>query len=129
MSDLATLEQSIIGQIAAASDEQSTGVNQINTAVTQLSQTTQQNAAASEQLAATAHSMGTQSQTLQQTMGFFKTGSRDVILAGSSSRPSLRPSNFNLRTKPDSSSPTRGAARRDDAETTELDESQSTRFV
>jgi methyl-accepting chemotaxis protein len=62
----------LVQEIAAASQEQSTGVGQINSAVTQLSQTTQQNAAASEQLAATAEEMASQAEELQQTMQFFR---------------------------------------------------------
>ncbi len=42
----------LVQEISAASQEQSIGVGQINSAVTQLSQTTQQNATSSEELAA-----------------------------------------------------------------------------
>lgn len=62
----------LVQEIAAASIEQSSGVNQINVAVSQLSQTTQQNAASSEQLAATAEEMSGQAESLQQTMAFFR---------------------------------------------------------
>jgi methyl-accepting chemotaxis protein len=65
----------LVQEISAASQEQSAGVGQINSAVTQLSQTTQQNAASSEELAATAEEMSSHAEQLQQTMGFFKTGS------------------------------------------------------
>jgi len=62
----------LVEEIAAASQEQASGVNQINAAVGQLSQTTQQNAAASEELAATADQMSSQAGGLQQTMAFFR---------------------------------------------------------
>jgi len=62
----------LVQEIAAASQEQSTGASQINSAVAQLSQTTQQNAAGSEQLAATSDQMNGRAQQLQQTMSFFK---------------------------------------------------------
>ena len=62
----------LVQEISAASQEQSTGVGQINGAVTQLSQATQQNAAASEELAATAEQMSEQARALQRTMRFFK---------------------------------------------------------
>jgi methyl-accepting chemotaxis protein len=62
----------LVQEIAAASEEQSSGVGQINSAVTQLSQTTQQNASSSEELAATAEEMSSQAEQLQQTMSFFK---------------------------------------------------------
>jgi methyl-accepting chemotaxis protein len=63
---------SLVQEISAASQEQSSGVAQINSAVTQLSQTTQQNASASEELAATAEEMSGQAEQLQSTMAFFK---------------------------------------------------------
>ena len=62
----------LVQEIAAASQEQSSGVGQINAAVGQLNQTTQQNASASEELAATAEEMSSQAEQLQQTMAFFK---------------------------------------------------------
>src|SRR5476649_806931 len=62
----------LVQEIAAASEEQSSGVRQINGAVGQLSQTTQLNAASSEELAATAEEMSGQAEQLQQTMAFFR---------------------------------------------------------
>ncbi|MYM69113.1 methyl-accepting chemotaxis protein [Pseudoduganella sp. FT55W] len=62
----------LVQEITAASEEQSAGVGQINSAVTQLSQTTQQNASSSEELAATAEEMSGQAEQLQQAMSFFK---------------------------------------------------------
>jgi methyl-accepting chemotaxis protein len=62
----------LVQEIAAASIEQSSGVNQINSAVGQLSQTTQQTAAGSEELAATAEEMSGQAEQLRQTVSFFK---------------------------------------------------------
>ena len=64
----------LVQEIAAASQEQSSGVGQINSAVAQLSQTTQQNASSSEELAATAEEMSAQAEQLQQAMSFFKLG-------------------------------------------------------
>ncbi|MDF3822490.1 methyl-accepting chemotaxis protein [Leptospira sp. 96542] len=62
----------LVQEITAASEEQSSGVAQINSAVGQLSQTTQQNAAGSEELAATAEEMSSQAEALQTTISFFK---------------------------------------------------------
>jgi methyl-accepting chemotaxis protein len=62
----------LVQEISAASEEQSSGVGQINAAVGQLSQTTQQNASSSEELAATAEEMSGQAERLQETMAFFK---------------------------------------------------------
>lgn len=63
---------SLVQEIAAASQEQSSGVSQINGAMVQLNSSTQQNASASEELAATSEEMGAQAEQLQQLMAFFK---------------------------------------------------------
>ncbi len=62
----------LVQEIAAASQEQSAGVGQINGAMGQLNKATQQNASASEELAATAEEMGGQAAQLQDLMRFFK---------------------------------------------------------
>ncbi|MEY2686981.1 MAG: hypothetical protein RL375_1179 [Pseudomonadota bacterium] len=62
----------LVQEIAAASNEQSSGVGQINSAVSQLNQTTQQNASSSEELAATSEEMSGQAEQLQLTMAYFK---------------------------------------------------------
>jgi len=62
----------LVQEITAASEEQSSGVGQINAAVGQLNQTTQQNASSSEELAATAEEMSGQAEQLQESMSFFK---------------------------------------------------------
>lgn len=64
----------LVQEIAAASEEQSLGVGQINSAVSQLNVTTQQNAASSEELAATAQEMNAQAEVLRKVMGFFNSG-------------------------------------------------------
>jgi methyl-accepting chemotaxis protein-1 (serine sensor receptor) len=64
----------LVQEITAASQEQTTGVAQINTAMSQLNQATQQNASASEELAATAEEMSGQAEQLQQLMAFFQVG-------------------------------------------------------
>ena len=66
----------LVQEIAAASREQTTGLEQINSAVNQLTQTTQANASASEQLSATAEEMSAQAQQLQELMSFFKTSTQ-----------------------------------------------------
>ena len=62
----------LVQEIASASQEQSSGVGQINGAMGQLNQATQQNASASEELAATAEEMGGQANQLQELMTFFQ---------------------------------------------------------
>ena len=62
----------LVQEIAAASQEQSAGVGQINGAMGQMNKATQQNASASEELAATSEEMGGQAMQLQELMEFFK---------------------------------------------------------
>ncbi|QDV79334.1 Methyl-accepting chemotaxis protein II [Planctomycetes bacterium K2D] len=61
----------IVGEIAAASREQSTGIEQVNVAVTQLDQVTQTNAAQTEELSATSVSLTDQAETLQRVVAQF----------------------------------------------------------
>ncbi|CAM5215918.1 hypothetical protein RLON56S_01492 [Alishewanella longhuensis] len=62
----------LVQEIAAASDEQSAGVGQINESMAQVTQATQQSASASEELAATAEEMSGQAETLMQLVSYFK---------------------------------------------------------
>lgn len=62
----------IIGEIAAASAEQSTGINQVNSAVNNMDETTQQNAALVEEAAAAAESLVEQANQLAETISVFK---------------------------------------------------------
>ncbi|MCT8276002.1 methyl-accepting chemotaxis protein [Xanthomonas translucens] len=64
----------LVQEISAASEEQTSGVGQINCAVVQLNQTTQQSAANAEELAATAEEVSSQAEQLQVLMNFFRTG-------------------------------------------------------
>jgi methyl-accepting chemotaxis protein-1 (serine sensor receptor) len=67
----------IMGEISAASAEQTSGVAQVGEAVTQMDQATQQNAALVEQMAAAASSLKSQAQELVQTVAVFKLNTRD----------------------------------------------------
>ena len=62
----------IIGEIAAASKEQSDGIQQVNLAVAQIDELTQQNAALVEEAAAAAVNMEEQSQALVRSVTVFK---------------------------------------------------------
>jgi len=64
----------LISDIAAASDEQRTGIEQVNQAITQMDQMTQQNAALVEEAAAAADSMQEQARELSALVGTFQTG-------------------------------------------------------
>ncbi|MDR7380367.1 methyl-accepting chemotaxis protein-1 (serine sensor receptor) [Rhodoferax ferrireducens] len=69
----------IVGEISAASSEQSTGVSQVGQAVTQIDQATQQNAALVEQMAAAASSMKTQAQDLVAAVAVFSLPTRVAL--------------------------------------------------
>jgi methyl-accepting chemotaxis protein len=62
----------IMAEISAASLEQSSGIEQVNTAITQMDDVTQQNAALVEQAAAAAESLEEQAQQLVQVVTRFK---------------------------------------------------------
>jgi methyl-accepting chemotaxis protein len=76
----------LVQEIAAASEEQSSSVGQVNTAMVQLNQLTQQNASSSEELAATSEEMSGQAEALQQLVGFFKIEDADTHTAGAAGR-------------------------------------------
>ncbi|MGC4089013.1 MAG: methyl-accepting chemotaxis protein [Polyangiaceae bacterium] len=61
----------VVGEISAASDEQATGIDQINAAVAQMDKSTQQNAAMVEEAAAAAETMSDQAVSLSELVGFF----------------------------------------------------------
>ncbi|MBV7456641.1 MCP four helix bundle domain-containing protein [Acidovorax sp. sif1233] len=65
----------IMGEISAASSEQSQGVSQVGDAITQMDQATQQNAALVEQSAAAADSLKTQAGQLVDAVAVFRLGS------------------------------------------------------
>lgn len=64
----------IMSEIAAASSEQATGIQEVSNAVVQMDEMTQQNAALVEQAAAAADSMRQQSGELAQRVSVFKVG-------------------------------------------------------
>jgi methyl-accepting chemotaxis protein len=64
----------IVSEIAAASHEQSTGIDQVNKAVAQLDQLTQQNAALVEQASSASLSMTEQAHALNEAMKRYKVG-------------------------------------------------------
>jgi methyl-accepting chemotaxis protein len=62
----------LIGEIAAASNEQSQGIEQVNTAVAQMNQVTQRNAASSEESASAAEELSSQAAELANMVRSFK---------------------------------------------------------
>ncbi|KDB07132.1 methyl-accepting chemotaxis sensory transducer with TarH (aspartate) sensor [Burkholderia sp. lig30] len=85
----------IMGEISAASVEQSAGVSQVGTAMTQMDEATQQNAALVEEMSAAAASLKSQAQDLVRAVSVFKlhqggsAGARPAAVAGSAD--ALRP--------------------------------------
>jgi methyl-accepting chemotaxis protein len=74
----------IVSEIAAASREQSTGLEQINTAVGSMDEMTQRNGALVEETSASAQALSEQAAELAKLVGFFRTGS------GSAAAPAVR---------------------------------------
>ena len=69
----------IVAEISAASEEQASGIDQVNTAITQMDTTTQQNAALVEEAAAASKAMEQQAQVLVEKVSFFSnTGGHQV---------------------------------------------------
>jgi methyl-accepting chemotaxis protein len=61
----------IVGEISAASHDQSTGIEQVNRVVAQMNEVTQQNAALVEQAAAAAASMADEARELKTAVAVF----------------------------------------------------------
>jgi methyl-accepting chemotaxis protein len=67
----------IVAEIAAASQEQSSGIEQVNKAVMQMDEVTQQNAALVEEASAASESLETQAHELRQLIEFFQVAAED----------------------------------------------------
>ncbi len=70
----------LIGEIGAASVEQTAGIGQVGDAVTELDRVTQKNAALVEESAAAAESLKHQAARLAETVAVFRTGARPVSM-------------------------------------------------
>ncbi|MCM2130750.1 methyl-accepting chemotaxis protein [Larsenimonas rhizosphaerae] len=86
----------IVAEITHASQEQSTGIDQVNQAVSQMDQGTQQNAALVEEAAAASRTLEEQAEELRQEVAFFKLGRAVASTGGQrkaapSSRPAVPP--------------------------------------
>ena len=64
----------IVAEIAAASREQATGLEQVNTALGSMDEMTQRNGALVEETSASAQSLADQGRQLSELVGFFRTG-------------------------------------------------------
>ncbi|SDL47889.1 methyl-accepting chemotaxis protein [Maridesulfovibrio ferrireducens] len=92
LNQLVSFWSELVQEIAAGSNEQLSGAEQINKAVQQLDQVTQQNASASEEMASTSEELSSQAEQLQQVMSFFRVGSQSSapMRALPSHRPPVR---------------------------------------
>ena len=81
----------IMTEIAAASDEQSLGIEQINQAVVQMDQVTQQNAALVEEAAAAADAMRDQANGLFKVVSVFKLEGARGGAKKAAARPAIAP--------------------------------------
>ena len=72
----------IVGEIAAASGEQSTGIEQVNTAMTQMDQVTQSNNAETQELSSTAQALSGQSSRLLELVSSFTLGNGSAASHG-----------------------------------------------
>jgi methyl-accepting chemotaxis protein-1 (serine sensor receptor) len=88
----------LMGEISAASNEQSQGVSQVGEAVTQMDQTTQQNAALVEEMAAAASSLQNQAGELVQTVAVFKLNGNQMSVTPLRAQP-VKASNFKVAPK------------------------------
>ena len=79
----------LVSDIAAASAEQSTGIDQVNKALTQMDEVTQQNSALVEENAATAKTLEGQARAMDERIAFFKIAGGDG-LAPAASQPAHR---------------------------------------
>jgi methyl-accepting chemotaxis protein len=82
----------IMAEIASASAEQTTGIEQVNEAITQMDGVTQQNAGLVEEAAAAAAALQEQATSLAQLVSVFNLGHGDAPRAGASRSLALRAS-------------------------------------
>ncbi len=90
----------IIGEITAASVEQSSGINQVNTAVTNMDEATQQNAALVEEAAAAAESLLEQANALSQAVSVFNLGHSQKLERRANNSPLRSANRAPVATKP-----------------------------
>jgi methyl-accepting chemotaxis protein len=81
----------IMGEISAASQEQSTGIEQVNQTVTQMDDATQQNAALVEQASASARALEEEAGRLSEAAAVFRLDGAGSAEAGTPARAPTRP--------------------------------------
>ena len=78
----------LMDEIAAAAEEQASGINQVNTAVSQIEQVTQQNASLVEETSASAEELAAQAKELLNLVAFFKVDDAAALRYGVEQRGS-----------------------------------------
>jgi len=81
----------IMGEISAASQEQASGIDQVNQTVVQMDETTQQNAALVEEASAAARAMQEQAGQLSQVIAVFKVEAAAAASAPAPVKPAATP--------------------------------------
>ena len=92
----------LIAEIAAASQEQSAGIEQVNTAVTQMDQVVQQNASLVEEATAATESMREQASSLLRSVSRFRLQEESSVAAAPSPAPAPAPAPVQVYTPPES---------------------------
>ena len=77
----------LVSDIAAASAEQSTGIDQVNKALAQMDEVTQQNSALVEENAATAKTLESQAKAMDERIAFFRIGESGARASANGSKP------------------------------------------
>jgi methyl-accepting chemotaxis protein len=81
----------LMAEVANSAQEQATGLNQVNVAVSQMDQVTQQNAAMVEQTAAASQNLTGEAEDLSRLMAQFKTGAEPERPIRPAPKPAARP--------------------------------------
>ncbi|MFA9275888.1 MAG: methyl-accepting chemotaxis protein [Candidatus Aquirickettsiella gammari] len=89
----------IMAEIMAASQEQSSGIEQVNFAIDQMDQVTQQNAALVEEAAAAAASMRDEASQLAETVAVFKLSHDQTGMQGAASKPTPKKASSSIGKK------------------------------
>lgn len=77
-----TKASELVGEIAASSNEQATGISQVNQGVLQISQVIQTNSATSQESAASSQELSSQADTLNDMVSKFKVKKMDISKSG-----------------------------------------------
>jgi methyl-accepting chemotaxis protein len=99
----------VVSEIANASMEQSTGIEQINKALTQMDEVTQQNSALVEENAATAKTLEGQAKSMDERVAFFKLRGDDNAASAPAAAPAPRQAPV-ATARPKAAAPKRAAA-------------------